>query len=182
LSPIVALLGPLPDETLAATAPEVLEGGACDLRADSFSIGVSLFEATTGARLFRRRRAKDTLRAVLETEVPPPSLARAGYPPELERIVLSALSRDPAGRPANALDLADALRAFASARLSELDATDELRGMMHECFEAELEARLALERAAIEDARKLRAAAPVPVEIVVGDRSFSQPCFSRSPA
>lgn len=158
-----------PEEVLAASAPEILTGMPLDRRADIFAIGVLLWEATTGARLFRRRKPVDTLRALLEEEIPRPSVVRANYPRALEELIMASLSREPAQRPKSAAELSKALRAFAERQVSELDGSDEMRVVMHDGFGAKLETRLAMERRAIAELRALRGLMPIPVEIIVGD-------------
>jgi serine/threonine-protein kinase len=89
-------------------APDHLSG-PLDRRADVWSLGVVLWEALCGRRLFRAHNEFDTLRNVLEQPVPPPSEIRPELPEELERIVLWALERDRERRPATAGLFADAL-------------------------------------------------------------------------
>jgi serine/threonine protein kinase len=82
----------------AYMAPEQANGEALDRRADLFSLGVVLYEATTLRRLFRRATEAATIDALLNMPVPLPSSQRDEYPEELERIVMNLLSRDPERR------------------------------------------------------------------------------------
>src|SRR4029079_3474231 len=79
--------------TLAYMAPEQVRGQRLDKRSDVFSVGVILYELTTGRRLFSGSEI-DVMPAMLERDVTPPSVHVPGFPPELERILLTALSRD----------------------------------------------------------------------------------------
>ncbi len=90
-------------------APEQVEQGPIDHRVDIWSLGVVFWELLTGARLFHREREVDTIRAVLQAPIPPPSSARAGVPREFDEIVMHALQRDPARRFATARDLSLAI-------------------------------------------------------------------------
>lgn len=86
-------------------APEVCRGLQPDLRADLFSAALVLYEASTGHYPFPVTSFFDTLLAITKHDVPPPSSRRAHYPAELERVLLTALSRDPTRRPESARQL-----------------------------------------------------------------------------
>jgi serine/threonine-protein kinase len=90
-------------------APEQVEQGPIDHRADVWSLGVVFWELLTGARLFHREREVDSIRAVLQAPIPAPSAARAGVPREYDEIVMHALQRDPGRRFATARDLSLAI-------------------------------------------------------------------------
>lgn len=93
-------------------SPEQAVGASVDRRSDVFSLGVVLFELTTGRRLFRGESDVETLRLVTSGDVPHPSTIDPDYPPELEAIVLRALEREPELRYATARELEEDLRAF----------------------------------------------------------------------
>jgi serine/threonine-protein kinase len=93
-------------------APEQLDGEPIDHRADIFSLGVVLYELTVGRRLFKREADADTLKAVERCEVPAPSRVVRHYPRALEKVVLAALERDPARRPASMRELQEALERY----------------------------------------------------------------------
>ncbi len=79
-------------------SPEQAFGGAIDRRSDIFSLGVVLFELTTGKRLFGRKELRETLDLVQHAVVPPPTTVWPDYPPLLEPIVMRALAREPGRR------------------------------------------------------------------------------------
>lgn len=79
-------------------SPEQAVGARLDRRSDVFSLGVVLFELTTGKRLFGRKDMKETLELVQRAAVPPPTTVWSDYPRLLEPIVMQALARDPARR------------------------------------------------------------------------------------
>ena len=99
--------------TFAYMAPEQVRARPLDKRADVFALGVILYELTTGARLFRGTDVH-VMTQVVEQDAPPPSTRVAGYPPDLERIVLQALQRDRGQRTPSASHLALALEEFAT--------------------------------------------------------------------
>ena len=100
---------------VAYMSPEQAHGRALDRRTDVFALGVTLWELSTGRRLFKADDDVATLRRVQACEVPDPS-AIEGYPPELARILLRALAREPSERWPTAEAFAQALDAFVGAR------------------------------------------------------------------
>jgi serine/threonine protein kinase len=98
--------------TLAYMAPEQVRGQRLDKRSDVFSAGVILYELTTGRRLFSGSEI-DVMTSIVERDVAPPSVCVPGFPPELERILLTALARDRARRFPSAQHLARALEELA---------------------------------------------------------------------
>ena len=96
-------------------APEQCVGGTIDRRSDVFALGIVLFELITGRRLFKGDNEFLTMSAVVEANVPPPSAHRSDVSPALDKIVLKALSRDPAQRYQTAEQMFFALDTLASA-------------------------------------------------------------------
>jgi serine/threonine protein kinase/tetratricopeptide (TPR) repeat protein len=90
-------------------APEQLDGERVDHRADQFALGILLYELTTGHPLFRRKTVADSIFALVNSDVPPPSALVDGYPPAVERIVLRALELDPDARFQSCQALVDAI-------------------------------------------------------------------------
>ena len=91
--------------TLAYMAPEQVRSQRLDKRSDVFSVGVMLYELTTGRRLFYGSEI-EVMTAIVEREVTPPSVWVPGYPGDLERIVMTALARDRTRRFPSAYHLA----------------------------------------------------------------------------
>jgi serine/threonine-protein kinase len=94
-------------------SPEQVAGDLLDVRTDLFSLGVVLFELTTGVLPFQGRSDVETFTLVRDVPCPAPSSIIAGYPPELERIVLRALEKSRADRYASARELQVDLERFA---------------------------------------------------------------------
>jgi eukaryotic-like serine/threonine-protein kinase len=92
--------------------PELIAGGAVDERSDIYSLGVLLYEMTTGRRLFASRTPSQQ---ILSGRVRPPAEVRAGYPVALQEVVLRAIHRDPHQRFQTAASFAAAIEGAASA-------------------------------------------------------------------
>jgi eukaryotic-like serine/threonine-protein kinase len=90
-------------------SPEQCLATELDRRSDIFSMSILLWELTTTRRLFREDGEYATLKAITETDAPPPSSVFPEYPPALERIVMKGLARDPAERWQTAEELQLAL-------------------------------------------------------------------------
>ncbi|HSP80726.1 MAG TPA: protein kinase [Myxococcaceae bacterium] len=92
-------------------APEQLGGGTLDERADLYSAGLMLYELLTASLPFTGDSPTAVAFARLR-QPPPDPRTRAPVPDALAELVLRCLSREPEGRPASALELAQALRAW----------------------------------------------------------------------
>jgi serine/threonine protein kinase len=90
-------------------APEQLRGDQIDGRADVYACGVLLYQLVTGEVPFSGMTAAHT--AVLQLEQPPrpPTSMVPEVHPELERIILKALSKSPGERQQSAEQLRDEL-------------------------------------------------------------------------
>jgi len=95
-------------------SPEQVRGAGVDRRSDVFSLGIVLYELTTGRRLFRGKHELHTLELILSGDIPLPSAVHEGYPVLLERIVMKALERNPERRHPTAAALEGELREFLS--------------------------------------------------------------------
>jgi serine/threonine-protein kinase len=94
---------------LSYMAPEQIRGERVDRRTDVYAAGVVLWEALTGARLFRGENEGNTVSNVLLAHIEPPSQRAPDLPAALDRVVLRALARDPSKRFATAREMGAAL-------------------------------------------------------------------------
>ncbi len=76
-------------------SPEMIVGDAVDHRADIFAAGVMLYEQLCGRRPFTGSSTDAVLHRIAEGRPRPPTEFDPSVPPELERICLLALARDP---------------------------------------------------------------------------------------
>jgi serine/threonine-protein kinase len=93
---------------LCYMAPEQLTGEVTR-QTDVYAAGVVLWEVLTGQRLFQGDTDFQILHSVTRGEIPPPSRLNPEVSPELDRIVLQAVVRDPSARWPTAQAMAHAL-------------------------------------------------------------------------
>jgi eukaryotic-like serine/threonine-protein kinase len=79
-------------------SPEQVEGKEIDHRTDLFAAGIVLHEILTGRRLFKGQTDIQTIAMVREANIQPPSVFNPQVSPELDRVVMKALARDPTVR------------------------------------------------------------------------------------
>jgi serine/threonine-protein kinase len=94
-------------------SPEQIEGLKLDGRADIYSLGAVLYHMVTGRPPFVGKDRMSVALARLSQEPEPPSAVRADVPPDLEALILKALSRDPEDRFRTAAEMEAALAALA---------------------------------------------------------------------
>ncbi len=97
--------------SLPYMAPEQLRGEPDDARTDVYALGAVLYEMATAHRPFERERPEALMFEILHGAATPARSRRPDLPIELERIVESCLSKDPAHRPDSAGAVGRALRA-----------------------------------------------------------------------
>ncbi|MFJ4618493.1 Stk1 family PASTA domain-containing Ser/Thr kinase [Streptomyces sp. NPDC088812] len=91
--------------TVSYLAPEQIEQGTTDARADVYACGVVLHEMLTGGKPHEGDSPAIILYKHLHEDVPPPSAAVPGLAYELDELVASATARTPAARPHDAVAL-----------------------------------------------------------------------------
>jgi len=96
-----------PPEVLYATAP-------ASVRSDVFSLAATLWHLLVGRSPFEIPGGDNSPFALMRRirDNPAPSTGRANVPAPLERLLRSAMARDPAMRPASALDFVRSLQAI----------------------------------------------------------------------
>jgi serine/threonine protein kinase len=115
-------------------SPEQIRGMPLDARTDVFSAGIILHEMLTTEKLFRGDTEFALMEKVRKAEVPAPSDFNRRVTPELDAIVLQALSRDVADRYQTAAQFAAALDALISGYRFD---PKELRQFIRQLFRKE---------------------------------------------
>jgi serine/threonine protein kinase/Leucine-rich repeat (LRR) protein len=100
-------------------APEQVDHGDVDGRADLFSLGCVLYRMITGRGPFHGPSMASMLRLVATATPPAPAEEEPGVPADLSELVMELLAKDPAGRPATA--------AAVARRLGEIEAHERTR-------------------------------------------------------
>ena len=124
-------------------SPEQTLGETLDRRADLFAIGVMLWEAAAGRRLWPGESARSRLRLLSLGEIPPFSQLDHEVPDELERICRRTLEYSPARRYQTAAELEadlEALRAEPGLHATRRDVV----AFMHTHFDAQRKRMLQL--------------------------------------
>jgi eukaryotic-like serine/threonine-protein kinase len=122
----------------AYMSPEQVNAEPLDGRSDLFAVGIVLWEALTGTRLFKGESAKETFGQILFRDAPRPSSVRPGLPPDLEAIVLKLLERD---RNARYPTAEQAIEELARCKDSPRNGRGDLVRLLASRFPAEVKAR-----------------------------------------
>jgi serine/threonine-protein kinase len=128
----------------AYMAPEVLDGKTLDFRSDVFSLGVMLYQMTTGALPFAGKNPHEVLKRIAEGRFADPRTVCSRISDQLARVITRSLARSPADRYPRLGPMLDDLRAYvADAGMSNV--RDELREYLTapDDYEKGLEHRLA---------------------------------------
>lgn len=171
---------------LSHMAPEQLLSEGVDRRADIWSLGVVLWETTLGRALFRSVNPGETVQRVVHGPIPRPSEITPNYPPELEQIVMAALTRDVTRRTPTAAAFAAQLESWLYG-LGVPSSHAEVAAWMRETFSDRRLVREGLldapEDSAPHDTTKLRDDQTVTnlVHGHVATRSFAPPPISDPP-
>jgi serine/threonine protein kinase len=94
---------------LSYLAPELIMGEAPSPATDMFSVGIVLWEALTGERLFNSGSDVEVVAQIREAQVPLLSMKRRNLPMALTSTVHRALEKDPARRFRTAREMLEAL-------------------------------------------------------------------------
>jgi serine/threonine protein kinase len=114
-------------------SPEQCRGEEVDRRSDIFSLGIVVYETTTGARAFYAPNEFAAMARIARADYIPPTELDPAFSPELERIITRALQKDPKDRYATAEEMQLDLEAFAEASGHTLSTID-LAAHMREVF------------------------------------------------
>jgi serine/threonine protein kinase len=102
--------------TPAYLSPEQIQGNAQDTRSDLFSLGIILYQMTTGVQPFSGSSVSAVCAQIVAIMPPPPSHHNPSLPAAFDRIVMRCLAKDPADRYATAEALGASLYPFAHAQ------------------------------------------------------------------
>src|SRR6202521_5355034 len=102
--------------TPAYLSPEQILGNTQDTRSDLFSLGIILYQMTTGVRPFSGSSVSAVCAQIVAIMPPPPSHHNPSLPAAFDRIVMRCLAKDPAERYATAEALGASLYPFAHAQ------------------------------------------------------------------
>jgi serine/threonine protein kinase len=96
--------------TPAYMAPEMALGEPVDGRADIYALGCVAYYLITGQLVFEAEKAFQMIAKHLQTPpIPPSQRTERPVSPELERLILKCLAKNPDARPQSAADLLQAL-------------------------------------------------------------------------
>jgi ABC-type oligopeptide transport system substrate-binding subunit/serine/threonine protein kinase len=95
--------------TVYYLAPELAQGQAVDQRSDLYSLGVMLYELTTGELPFVDDDPLAVISQHIHAPVVPPGAKKDKIPPALEALILKLMEKDPSYRPASAKEVLDQL-------------------------------------------------------------------------
>jgi serine/threonine protein kinase len=99
--------------TPAYLSPEQIRGNLQDSRSDVFSLGIVLYQLSTGVRPFDGDSVGAVCAQIISSAPPPPSSHNPLLPPAFDRVVMRCLSKNPEERYASAEALAADVYPFA---------------------------------------------------------------------
>jgi len=116
--------------TLKYISPEHFSGVEPTLRSDIYGLGVVFYELLTLKHPFDADNSAALIKAVTQDAPVPPVKLNPHVSPAINELVLKCLSKDPAGRPHSARELADAARMGARHGGLKTQLFDGVRGML----------------------------------------------------
>ena len=120
-------------------SPEQVRGLPIDHRSDIFAVGTCMYEMLTADRLFLGESDFSTLEKVRHATVSPLSEMVPGIPEQLEKVIMKALSREPADRWQSAGELQESLQEFLATERPPFT-TSKLASWMKAAFSKEMAA------------------------------------------
>ncbi|MGB9699836.1 MAG: serine/threonine-protein kinase [Thermodesulfobacteriota bacterium] len=96
--------------TPAYMSPEQVMGQQADGRSDLFSLGIILYELSTGKRPFGGSNLASIFKSITQDQPPSPAELNPAIPKSLSQVIMRCLEKNPASRYPTGKDLADALR------------------------------------------------------------------------
>ncbi|MBW2464503.1 MAG: serine/threonine protein kinase, partial [Deltaproteobacteria bacterium] len=141
-------------------SPEQAQGLELDARSDVFSLGVMLFELSTGRRLFKGSGEYDTMRLIVEGDYPRPRSLNPNLPERLEEIILRALARERSKRYQSTREFQSDLESFVR---DERLAVSQLS--LGEWMQALFEEKLEQQKKMLQEGRQLAEVIAAQIEI-----------------
>jgi serine/threonine protein kinase len=102
--------------TPAYLSPEQILGHKQDTRSDLFSLGIVLYQMTTGVRPFDGTSVGAVCAQIISAEPAPPSRHNPDLPPDFDHVVMRCLAKNPAHRYSDAASLGASLYPFARSK------------------------------------------------------------------
>ena len=102
--------------TPAYLSPEQILGHKQDTRSDLFSLGIVLYQMTTGVRPFDGTSVDAVCAQIISAQPAPPSHHNPELPPEFDHVVMRCLAKNPAHRYSDAASLGASLYPFARSK------------------------------------------------------------------
>lgn len=119
-------------------APEYLEGKQIDHRYDQFAVALSFWEMLTGSRTFNGDNQINTLKLILACVPENTTKYNKEVPKELDKLIMKALSRDPADRFDDLLAFNKELLKILYAKYPDFHESD-IADMMKDFFSEDLQ-------------------------------------------
>jgi dienelactone hydrolase/predicted Ser/Thr protein kinase len=116
--------------TVAYMSPEQARGEKVDHRTDIWSLGVVFYEMLTGELPFRGERDVSLLYSIVHEEPQSLKERKPPVPPELQRVIERALSKNPASRYQTAADMRKDIGGYQDALRSERAGVFNIRSFL----------------------------------------------------
>lgn len=114
--------------TPAYMSPEQVMGRPADGRSDLFSLGIILYELSTGKRPFGGPNLAAIFQSITQDSPPPPSELNPAIPQRLSQVIMRCLGKNPDARYLTGKELAEALRSVQEIqRKPELERKKEVK-------------------------------------------------------
>jgi serine/threonine-protein kinase len=113
--------------------PEQIAGEGMDHRVDIYAAGIMLWEAVSGERMWNSLSEAAVMKRAIEGEIPRPSSVNPNVDPQLENVIMRALSTAPSERHATAHELAAEIEEYLAGH-SHASSTRELGEFMKREF------------------------------------------------
>jgi hypothetical protein len=98
-----------PVGTPAYMAPEQMAGMGTSVKSDIYSLGLVLYELFTGRKVLDGATREEIRRKQMTETLAPPSSFALDIEPDIDRVIMRCLAKDPASRPRSVIEVAAAL-------------------------------------------------------------------------